>query len=221
MSETTSFSYPKPFPFSPSDALAPDLAAGDNYVELTETEGDSGLAEARRIWWNLESVQFTVQWETEIASVPATSYDETIDWPENMGGGTYFSYDVRGSIVASADDVSAQPAAAPEDRIPFSSPLCINANAVKDWPLILVLTLAYVDSRWRLYYRFEFSLASEQWVTNPAYPGITDPIVTSGTFTLLGYDLSYVFRALGGDAPDFEVTSISVSASSVAFTYPA
>jgi hypothetical protein len=46
-----------PFPFNRDAATSP--GSGYDYVTLTETAGDEGLAEACRLWWLLEEVVFT------------------------------------------------------------------------------------------------------------------------------------------------------------------
>lgn len=215
MSETTRFLHPRPFPFCESEAPLP--SGGDevffDYVELTGSDG--GLAEAMRIWWNLENINYST-----------TFGDFEL---EDLGNPSYVPDDiVGGSVVASAPytPTSLTTAAAPSQRVCYSSgswgfsyALVFRGIWIRPTGSGAVIIFIANDGagQWRMYYSFAFRNAADSAIiTMPSQPQPW-PSVDSGTADLFGYSVDWECFADTGSG----VTSASLSISSTFFTYPA
>jgi hypothetical protein len=212
MSSVPNFKHIGDFPFCRTSATDP--GGGYDYVTLTASGGDEGLAEARRLWWDLESCVFTPQ-------ARLTDDDGSVDLLEVFGtqalSPSLLSLSgVIGTGIDSPPSITIRP---PRDRVCEATRVIMFSDAFYDvQPGIneqgqIELLLAYVSNEWRLYYRFTFqsvltASSTELNILNPAQGGST-----GGTFSLFGYTLSWNFNIFG------DVTDIGLSAASGFFTY--
>jgi hypothetical protein len=205
-----------------------------DYVTLTASGGDEGLAEAMRLWWNLESVSLTPTGYMErIANYPAGGSREFSGVYGTTPDPANYSYRVRGSVTAGTDQYGTGPTVVqPKERVctAFNSdtfkPLVV--NVAQQFPEFypassesgyFIFQIAYVDSQWRLYYKFSFFIYDDRHVVsadigNPAYAHRSYPDTETGTFDIFGYTLDWEARIKADTYSDF-----GLSATSSFFTY--
>ena len=196
-----------PFPFN-RDATTSNPTpgrSGASYVDLTASGGDEGLDEACRLWWLIESVTMT----------PAGTADA-------MDGGDSFTCTFSGSIASSA------PSLVPNQRVQtVANSMTYGAN---DGDNLFEYWVAYVSSKWRLYYFYTFTVGSDGGFGPPRYiylrlrnPGIFVSPSSSGTFSLFGYTLSWESEAAAvgfftDPPPTPGISGVGLSASSSFYT---
>lgn len=215
MSVTTSFKHPRPFPFGPTDAPLPsggDEAAVD-YVLLTGDDG--GLAEAKRIWWNLEGIAYASTFG---------DFDSA-----DLGNPSYVPYDtIGGSIVAVAPYTPTEPAIpmAPRSRMTytpgtwgFSYALVFRGIWVRPSGSGFAVVFIANDGsgQWRLYYSFSFRNGPENAIITMPSQAQPWPSVATGTADLFGYAVDWECFADAGSG----VVTGDLSITSEFFTYPA
>jgi len=206
-----------PFPFNRDAATSPGL--GYDYVALTASGGDAGLAEACRLWWLMEGVVVT----------PAG----TCTWPIPSPG--------TGDLFATFDGWSASYSNYfdPNDRIhgDFSA----YTGVLDLWMRTLTpssitggndtdISIAYVGGEWRLYYRLIYFCIEETSVyqnydnslyqfriTNPESVGGLYQDLGTGSSTLWGYTLKWAAWAVSSN-PAQTPSGCSVSDVGLTFT---
>lgn len=196
-----------PFPFN-RDATTSDPTpgrGGASYVDLTASGGDEGLAEACRLWWLIESVTMT----------PTGTADA-------MDGGDSFTCTFSGSVASSS------PSLVPYERVQtVANRMTFGAvdgyNVFEYW-------VAYVSSKWRLYYFFVFAVADDGGYGDGRFvqllisnQGAYASPSSSGTFSLFGYTLSWESVAgVGGfytdPPPTPGISGVGLSATSTFYT---
>ena len=188
--------YDKRCPFTFSRESAIDQQGGD-YVTLTASGGDEGLAEACRIWWLIESVTLTPTGSVTFTSSfsPFSAYTATF----------------AGDLVFPAKG-------APIDRISYFSQKAYYGEVVTGIATgQIYLALGYVGGSWRLYYIFQVTLFYDGIVfgliINPSSGGGSP----TGTFSLLGYTLSYL--QFMGSQVGFDVTTSGLGLSGTSTSY--
>jgi hypothetical protein len=212
MSSVPNFKHIGDFPFCRTSATDP--GSGYDYVTLTASGGDEGLAEARRIWWDLESCVFTPEGtltdDDGSANFSEVFGTQFISTPDDL------SLDgVIGTSVGSPPSITIRP---PRERVCETTRGVIFSNAFFTAAGItqqgqFAFILGYVSSEWRLYYQFFFQAtktasSTELIIYNPSTGG-----ATGGTFDLFGYTLNWNLIEIG------DVTDIGLSATSGFFTY--
>lgn len=201
-----------PFPFNRDAATAP--GSSYRYVTLNETSGDEGLAEACRLWWLLQEVDFT---PTGSSEYPQTPYP---------------------SITASFSEVhTVTNSVEPVDRVASTGREFLGGSgdsgygSEDGWGYFAFFRIAYVSSEWRLYYNFGFSAGT---FVAELFPGDPDPqpyffnviiasndseYAVSGTFSLFGYTLNwYGLGAMDGEDEIKTVTGAGLTATSTFFS---
>jgi hypothetical protein len=204
MSVATSFKYYRPFPFCTDDATAP---AGDvDFIVLNETSGDEGLAEAMRLWWVMEDVALRPTGTLDDGGSGFVLGENGGGLVDNWGfqsGDTapVFSFTSTG-VFSNGASTSGAPANQPRERVCTSTRTILLCSAVYGRPEYratgqILFSLAYVSSRWRLYYSFLFDYQNSGAtvlirIQNPARAPATPD--GTGTFLFAGYtlDLEYV-----------------------------
>jgi hypothetical protein len=212
MSSVPNFKHIGDFPWCRTSATDPFSTF--DYVTLTAVGGDEGLAEARRLWWDLESCVFT-------PTATLTDEDGSVNLSEVFGTQALSPpllslSGVIGTSIGSPPSITIRP---PRERVCEATRRIMFSDAFYDvQPGIIEqgqieLLLAYVSDEWRLYYRFFFQAtktasSTELTIYNPSTGG-----ATGGTFDLFGYTLNWNLIEIG------DVTDIGLSATSGFFTY--
>jgi len=192
-----------PFPFGRDAAFD----QGGDYVTLTASGGDEGLAEACRIWWLLESVTLTPTGSVTFTQIfsPYTAITTTF-----AGDLAFVSYGAPVERISSANVIA-------YDGAPITGTA---TNGYSEGQIYL--TLGYVGGSWRLYYIIYITLFNGSPGTETAFGGITDPFNggggTTGTFSLLGYTLSYLQFLGSQDGYNVTTSGLGLSATSTSYT---
>jgi hypothetical protein len=162
MSSVPNFKHIGDFPWCRSSAGA----FSSSYVLLTETGGDGGLAEARRLWWDLENVVFTPSGTITVDEVGSASFSEelTIERDEPKARVCFDSRVVFSGFYG-------------EDNIPELG--------------IADFRLAFVSGRWRLHYDFFFRVYIRRGLEQIAIYDGDEPGDVTGTITFSGYELHW------------------------------
>lgn len=226
MSTAIAFKYHRPFPFCESDATDP--GATYDYIPLTSTGWDLGLSEAMRIWWLLETIEFTPTGSFGTSLVPAV-FSHSFRYP-NPDNTDLLYYEITSCSLCKSTTDTSQVANSPSDRV------CISGNtnpviAKLDYSKVVLLSttqensdvnlvISCISGEWRLYYKFLFEvtllpLGEQGIICNPENDG-GGTNVSSGTFSLFGYSLNWVAQNLG---PDSGVSGLGLSATSGFFTF--
>jgi hypothetical protein len=190
--------------------FSPNPAYGS--VNLTATDGDAGLREAIRIWWNLERITFTPS-GTATGGAVVASFSKVFKAPDANDTGTATFTQILGSIVASNTNVTI-PATTKEPALrgiigpgtptQFSIVSAVNFNQSFDYSILVDdqengrfdFVVYYNGSQWVLYYKFDFirvkggtDLAELIIVNDPEVAtGTAGP---TGTVNFFGYSLAW------------------------------
>jgi len=211
MSIAAPFKHPRPLPFPPSSAPLP---AGDyDYVALDETGGDKGLAEARRLWWLLESIQFIPTGTLTYLTPPpeSTSFSRALILPLPIQDAEFDAFTFSGVMAQNGASINPDAAATePDDRVSgFTSDKVIGVGtaiylgdeANESLTAGFALAFDFTSQRWRLYYRFTLdhsgAEASAIVIKNPNGAFTGGSIEATGTATIAGYELEWEARLVG------------------------
>lgn len=217
--------FPGSYPFS-TTALSTF-----NYIDLTSIDGDYGLREAYRIWWQLEQFTFVPNGTVTINGT-SRSFSKQFRAPDSLDTESSVICDVSGSISASQTSIGAVSPKEPAFRAglsngQFISLVCqykqvwvYDANDAESAEI--KLHIIYVSGQWRLYYSFYFEVQTTGtglqigtlYITNPLIS--SEPAVNTGTFSFLGYSLDWKSFSNGSGA---SISGESLSASSVEWTF--
>lgn len=167
------------------------LDSSYDYVTLTASGGDQGLAEACRLWWLTESVVFAPVgasvpfYVNETESITASFFGTTTNTqsggvpiiPRERVNLASFPYYYPNMFIGSTEDL-------------------YDGDAFQSGSSYFIV--AYVDSHWRLYYKISLYASFSYDEYTSAFLGMSNPS-TSGepysTFSLFGYTLKYTVWA--------------------------
>lgn len=184
-----------------------------SYIELNETDSDAGLLEAAKIYWLLESVEFTPS--GTIAS--GQSFTKTFRYPNPYP--TTYICEVFGIISGgtSSEPTTIEPvyrgdytrkAILGQTSTPTPAKVTYFPGSVYTEDGVVYLDVRYISNRWRLYYYFVFSL-----VDFPYNGQLTsyDPggASGSGNVSFLGYSLPWFSKEVDGGL--FSDTNLTAS----------
>jgi hypothetical protein len=162
MSSVPNFKHIGDFPWCRSSAGA----VSSPYVLLTETGGDGGLAEARRLWWDLEKVTFTPSGTLDVFGVGSNSFSE--------------------ALTIERDE--------PKARVCNDSTIVFD-GFYGDYKFDFNrarFRLAFVSGRWRLHYGFSFVIVVNPGNYSLSILEGDGTGSAKGTINFFGYDLDWV-----------------------------
>jgi hypothetical protein len=228
------------FPFCSS--LAEELTdTSYDAVDFPETDGDAGLTAAMRAYWLLEKLALSPSGTLTEAGPGggSWSYGKTFTFPDPATS-QLLTYSLRGAMGSqqlSGGSLTMVGSLAPGRRVcgPLDSGADANDIAVASFiygtSLVssdrqdldqLRLRVAYDGTRWRMQYRFVFSIqgvTAINMIANPA-TAMAPPYVAagSGIITVAGCALNWEARVV--DDPDYSFTGAGLSVAQTDYSIP-